>query len=106
MLDTSGNNPLNIPAELKTESFMLWRYEERNGRKTKPPLNPDTGLRGDVTDPSQWTDYENALRIHQSGRFKTNGISVVVHPDSGLVGLDLDHCVTDGVLSKEAQEIL
>ena len=31
---------------------MLWRYEERDGRKTKPPLNPHTGLRGDVTDPS------------------------------------------------------
>ncbi|MCS5659451.1 MAG: phage/plasmid primase, P4 family, partial [Dehalococcoidia bacterium] len=97
---------MNIPDELKSESFMLWRYEERNGRKTKPPLNPDTGLRGDVTDPSQWTDYENALGVHQSGRFRTNGISVVVHPASELVGLDLDHCVTDGVLSKEAQEIL
>ena len=69
MLDTSGNKTLNISAELKTESFMLWRYEERDGRQTKPPINPDTGLRGDVTDPSQWTDYENALRIHQSGRF-------------------------------------
>ena len=106
MLDTSGNKTLNIPDELKTESFMLWRYEERDGRKTKPPLNPDTGLRGDVTDPSQWTDYENALRIHQSGRFRTNGISVVVHPDSELVGLDLDHCVKDGAFSEEAQEIL
>ena len=99
-------NPYNIPTELKSESFMLWRYEERDGRKTKPPLNPNTGLRGDVTDPIQWTDYETALGAHQSGRYRSNGISVVVHPDSGLVGLDLDHCIVDGKFSEEAQEIV
>jgi putative DNA primase/helicase len=99
-------NPYNIPTELKSESFMLWRYEERNGKMTKPPLNPNSGLRGDVTDPSQWTDYETALSAHQSGRYRNNGISVVVHPDSELVGLDLDHCIRDGKFSEEAQEIL
>ena len=62
--------PSNIPEELNSESFMLWRYEERDGRKTKPPLNPHIGLKGDVTDPSQWTDYETALNVHQSGRYK------------------------------------
>ena len=30
----------------------------------------------------------------------------MVHPDSELVGLDLDHCVVDGECSEEAQEIL
>ena len=98
--------PSNIPEELKSESFMLWRYEESDGRMTKPPLNPNTGLRGDVTDPIQWTDYETALGAHQSGRYRSNGISVVVHPDSGLVGLDLDHCIVDGKFSEEAQEIV
>lgn len=76
----------NIPNQLKSESFMLWRYEERDGRKTKPPLNPHTGVRGDVTDPIQWTDYETALSAHQSDRYRSNGISVVLHPDSELVG--------------------
>jgi putative DNA primase/helicase len=98
--------PSNIPEELKSESFMLWRYEERDGRMTKPPLNPHTGFRGDVTDPIQWADYETALSAHQSGRYRSNGISVLVHPDSGLVGLDLDHCIVDGKFSEEAQEIV
>mgnify|MGYP001030641615 CR=1 FL=1 len=52
--------PSNIPEELKSEYFMLWRYEERDGRMKKPPLNPHTGVRGDVTDPSQWADYDTA----------------------------------------------
>ena len=30
----------------------------------------------------------------------------MVHPDSELVGLDLDHCIRDGKFSEEAQEIL
>ena len=29
-----------IPESLKSESFMLWRLEQREGRQTKPPNNP------------------------------------------------------------------
>ena len=56
-------NSTKIPDELKSESFMLWRLEKREGRYKKPSINPHSGFRGDVTDPSQWTDYENALKI-------------------------------------------
>ena len=73
-------NTSNIPEELKSESFMLWRLEQREGRQTKPPINPSSGFRGNVQDPKQWTDFDNALRIHEGGRFHTNGVSVVLHP--------------------------
>ena len=73
-------NTSNIPEELKSESFMLWRLEQREGRQTKPPINPSSGFRGNVQDPKQWTDFDNAMRIHMGGRFHTNGISVVLHP--------------------------
>ena len=73
-------NTSNIPEELKKEFFMLWRLEQREGRRTKPPINPNTGELGSVRDPNHWTDYENALGIHQTGRFRTSGISVVLHP--------------------------
>ena len=90
------DNTSNIPEELKKESFMLWRLEQREGRQTKPPINPNTGGLGSVTDPTHWTDYENALGIHQTGIIPTSGISVVLHPESELVGLDLDHCIDEG----------
>jgi len=99
-------NSSNIPEELKSEHFMLWRLEQREGRQTKPPINPSSGFKGNVQDPKQWTDYNNALGIHQSGRFRTSGISVVVHPESELVGLDLDKCIKDGAFSNEAMEVL
>ena len=99
-------NTSNIPEELKSESFMLWRLEQREGRKTKPPINPSSGFKGNVQDPKQWTDFDNAMRIHMGGRFRTNGISVVLHPGSELVGLDLDHCISDGTFTQDAAEII
>ena len=95
-----------IPESIKSEFFMLWRLEQREGRQTKPPINPSSGYKGNVQDPKQWTDFANALKIHKGGRFHTNGISVVVHPDSELVGLDLDKCIKDGAFSNEAMEVL
>ena len=99
-------NTSNIPEELKSESFMLWRLEQREGRQTKPPINPSSGFKGNVQDPKQWTDFDNAMRIHMGERFHTNGISVVLHPESELVGLDLDHCISDGTFTEEATEII
>ena len=95
-----------IPESLKSESFMLWRLEQHEGRQTKPPINPSSGFRGNVQDPKQWTDFANALKIHKGGRFHTNGIGVVLHPDSELVGLDLDKCLHEGAFSNDAKEIL
>ena len=95
-----------IPESIKSESFMLWRLEQREGRQTKPPINPSSGFKGNVQDPKQWTDFDNAMRIHMGGRFHTNGISVVLHPESDLVGLDLDHCISDGTFTEEATEII
>ena len=36
----------NLPAELKEEClFCCWRYEDRDGKRTKVPYNPKTGGR-------------------------------------------------------------
>ena len=56
-----------IPESIKSESFMLWRLEQREGRQTKPPINPSSGYKGNVQDPKQWTDFANALKIHKGG---------------------------------------
>ena len=95
-----------IPESIKSESFMLWRLEQREGRQTKPPINPSSGYKGNVQDPKQWTDFANALKIHKGGRFHTNGIGVLLHPDSELVGLDLDKCISEGDFSDDVKEIL
>ena len=39
----------NIPGKLKTTcSFCVWKFEKRNGQKTKMPFNPATGERARI----------------------------------------------------------
>ena len=41
----------NIPAELKTSCcFCVWKFEKRNGQKTKMPYTPANGDRARIND--------------------------------------------------------
>ena len=42
--------------------FCCWRYEERNGKKTKVPYQPDTGMRAKSNDPSSFVSYGTAVQ--------------------------------------------
>ena len=44
--------PDTVPAELAVlPQWVAWRWEERDGKPTKPPLNPHTGQHASTTDP-------------------------------------------------------
>lgn len=46
-------NPDGIPAELKTlPQWVCWRYSQRNGKATKPPINPLTGRAAEPNGPT------------------------------------------------------
>ena len=50
-----------LPEAVKHECrFCCWRYEERNGKKTKVPYQPATGLRAQSNDPGGFTAFETA----------------------------------------------
>ena len=42
--------------------FCCWKYEERNGRKTKVPYQPETGLGAKSNDPSSFVPYKTAVQ--------------------------------------------
>ena len=42
--------------------FCCWKYEERNGRKTKMPYQPETGLGAKSNDPSSFVPYKTAVQ--------------------------------------------
>jgi primase-polymerase (primpol)-like protein len=53
-----------------------------------------------VTDPSTWTTHQKACR-------STAGVGVgFVLDGSGIVCIDLDHCIADSVIAPWAQDIL
>ncbi len=97
--------PENIPPELKAiPQWVLWRYSERGGKRTKPPLQAN-GEAAKVNDPSTWTTYDAATQAYQSGKW--GGIGFVLTKDDDFAGIDLDHCLRpDGGLAPWAREIV
>lgn len=74
--------------------WVCWRYEERDGDKTKPPIVPrDTGkLYASTTDKSTWGSYEEARTYHERVDTDTEGVGFVLTDDDVYAGADLDGC--------------
>lgn len=80
--------------------FCCWRYEERNGRKTKVPYHPETGMGTKSNDPSSFVSYQTAV---QATGYDGIGIGIF----HGICAIDLDNCISDsGYYSQTAAEIV
>lgn len=66
---------------------------------TKRPLTA-SGTPARSNDPSTWTTYENATASTAG-----DGLGFVLNGD-GIICVDIDHCLTDGVLSADAEAFL
>jgi len=101
-------NLTGIPEELKKyPNWVNWIFEKRNGKTTKPPIDPKTDEYADSTDPSTWATFDQAVRHYrecENGRIQ--GIGFV--PANGYVGVDLDHCRNPetGLIEPWAHEIV
>ena len=72
--------------------WITWRYEARDGKATKIPKNPHTGLNASSTDPETWDRYEQALAARE--RYHHDGLGFAFHPQAtDIMGIDFDHCV-------------
>lgn len=92
----------NIPAEFRdTPHWVNWKYEEREGKRTKVPYIPLAGGRAKANDEKTWRPFGVAIRGMQSDGME--GIGFVVTKDDAYIGVDLDDCITNGELSPEAQ---
>lgn len=89
-----------LPQELKERgAFCLWKYEERDGNRTKVPYQTN-GLRANSANKATFTNYAIAVR-HRAGY---DGIGIGVFGD--ICAIDIDSCVEDGVLSDMAEDII
>lgn len=80
--------------------FCCWKYEERNGRKTKVPYQPEAGLGAKSNDPSSFVPYKTAV---QASGYDGIGIGIF----NGICAIDLDNCVSDsGYYTQTAAEIV
>ena len=94
--------PSNIPAVLKeTPRWLVWWYKQDGSKWRKVPATQGNRF-ADPTSPASWMTYEDAFDLYlMSGEY--DGIGFAFNGD-GLVGIDLDDCIVDGVLNAEALE--
>lgn len=84
---------MSIPEEIKKHPY--WCV-----RKGKVPYNPRTGKMAKPNDCTTFTIYEEAAAVVE----KYDGFGVSLR--DGLSAVDIDHCLTDGVPSSMAREII
>ena len=92
----------NFPQELqKCEQWVTWRAEPNPGKpKLKKVLfNPRTGNYGNSTDPAMWGTFDEACNAYLKGNY--TGVGFVFSDGDPYTGVDLDNCITDGVIEPQ-----
>jgi putative DNA primase/helicase len=68
---------IRVPGSLaELEQWLLWRYEQRDGKPTKVPYQIN-GTRASSTDPATWCAFESALNAWQKHPSRWAGIGFV-----------------------------
>lgn len=91
-----------IPKELINEGLWCgWRYAERNGQRTKIPIDLHTYQPAKSNDASTFANYDYVEEAMHTGEVDGFGIRV----DNGFCAIDIDKCIVDNELSDLAQDI-
>lgn len=92
----------NIPEYLRNNGlFNVWRYEDRDGRRTKMPYNPNSPQdKGRSNDRSTFAPLNTAAA--RANGFDGLGIGIF----DSVAAIDIDHCMTGGKLSDMAADIV
>lgn len=94
----------NIPEELQmVPHWILWRIEEKDGKKTKVPYQV-TGEWAQSNNKRTWSTFYTAVKAYQKGGY--DGIGFMFSKDDPYIGIDIDHCMEDGEFSPLADEII
>lgn len=88
----------------KRNQFVCWKEEwdpEKNKWK-KEPINARTGGKAMSNNPTTWSDFDTACKAVD--KYGCAGIGVMF--GKGLMGIDIDDCVSDGRITPEARDII
>jgi putative DNA primase/helicase len=92
----------NLPSEMKLQSrWMLWGYEERNGKYSKVPYQIN-GKKASSASSLTWTTFDNVKKAFLAGGYDGIGFAL----GNTYVGIDMDDCFEAGTLSPQASVVL
>lgn len=93
-----------IPEEMRAlPNWICWKAEERDGLLTKVPYRADGQGYAKSNDPTTWATHDAASAA--AIKYQGIGFQAGLEP-SGIILLDLDHCIFDGEPESWAKEIL
>jgi predicted P-loop ATPase len=99
-----------LPAALQPYAgeprWVLWRFETRKGKVTKPPYQAHHPARhAKCNDPATWANFATALAAYQAGKGDGIGLCLL---NSNLVAFDLDDCrdAQSGTLAPAARDLI
>src|ERR1017187_2244626 len=91
-----------IPTSLKAKRIWLpFKTSPRPAGGVNKIPHSRQGRPAKYTDPSTWLSFEEAL--HQARKPSYGGIGIVLSEATGIMGIDFDHCIVDGVLDPEVE---
>ena len=97
---------MSTPVELTSAPrWLCWRLEPdpKGGKPRKVPYDPKTCRRASSTNPETWATMAEAQAAKD--RYLFAGIGYVFVEESGVVGVDIDHCMDEqGRLNDMAAE--
>jgi putative DNA primase/helicase len=94
----------NIPNELKnTPHWILWRSEKRDGKPTKVPYQI-TGEMAQSNNKRTWSTFPTVIKFFEQGEY--DGIGFMFSKDDPFIGIDIDHCVSEGALTELAEDVI
>ena len=96
-----------VPDDLRErDQWVLWQYEERDGRATKVPYRIGH-RRASTTDPSSWASFEAVADEWRRAPSRYAGPGFVFSADDPFCGVDLDDCLdADGTVKPWARGIV
>jgi hypothetical protein len=96
--------PACLEPWLVAKTWVLWRWQLKKGRHTKPPLQIDGRSPASTSDPNTWGRGVDAIR---SATAKGQGVGLVLSSLQDLVALDLDNARSwDGVIAPWAAQLI
>ena len=90
--DLANMPPALLPlCQQRRLRWVLWKWERRRDKWTKPPYTPD-GSKAKSDDPSTWSRYDVALGAMCQANGDVDGLGFMLR-GAGLIAVDLDHCL-------------
>jgi primase-polymerase (primpol)-like protein len=99
----------NIPSSLTDQpNWVMWNYVLKDGKYTKVPKQPD-GSYASVTNPATWRTFASVRAAYHPDKFDGVGIVLTGKPLANgryLIGMDFDHCISNGMLDEAPSEAI